>query len=152
MFHLTCDIRLQCFGHQAPGDPQVLRRTFSRLQSTGHAHTFQYLNVIMDLKHAVEVEEVLKSVQQEKKSTCNKYTELNMIYWKKYLKSFHKTMTDYTGTECLSLQDILSLFETQNNFKSDNKCLAYFSIAPENKFYITFCFLYTDFCGIASGI
>lgn len=57
---LTRNIRLQCFRHQAPGDFEVFSRALANLQATCHAHALQYLDVIMDLKRAVKVEEVLK--------------------------------------------------------------------------------------------
>ena len=64
---LTYNVGLQSFGHQAPCNLQILWRTLSHLQATGHAHTLQHLNVIVDLKHAVKVEQILKPVDEEEK-------------------------------------------------------------------------------------
>lgn len=72
MWQRTCDIRLQCFRHQAPGDFEVFSRALANLQATCHAHALQNLNVIMDLKHAVKVEEVLKPAQQHRREKCKK--------------------------------------------------------------------------------
>lgn len=57
---LTYDIRLQSFGHQAASHFQIFWGTLSRLQTKGHSHSLEHLYVIMDLKHAVKVEQVLK--------------------------------------------------------------------------------------------
>lgn len=60
----TYNVRLQSFGHQASRHLQILWRTLPYLQTTGHAHTFQNLNVIMDLKHAVKIEQILKPADE----------------------------------------------------------------------------------------
>ena len=65
----TYNVGLQSFGHQAACDLQILWRTLSHLQTTGHAHSLQHLDVIVDLKHAVEVEQILKSVDEKEKET-----------------------------------------------------------------------------------
>ncbi len=57
---LTYNVGLQSFGHQATSNLQILRRTLSHLQAAGHAHTLQHLDVIVDLKHAVEIEQILE--------------------------------------------------------------------------------------------
>lgn len=57
---LTDDIRLQGFGHQASRDLQVFRGALPHLQAAGHAHALQHLDVVVDLKHAVKVEQILK--------------------------------------------------------------------------------------------
>lgn len=62
---LTYNIGLQSFRHQATSNLQILRRTLSHLQTTGHAHSLQYLDVIVDLKHAVKVEQILKPAEEE---------------------------------------------------------------------------------------
>lgn len=76
---LTCDIRLQCFRHQAPGGFEVFSRALASLQATCHAHAFQYLNVIVDLKHAVKVEEVLKPAWQHRREICKKAGEEDKV-------------------------------------------------------------------------
>jgi len=64
---LTYHVGLQSFGHQATRNLQILRRTLPHLQTAGHAHTFQHLDVVMDLKHAVEIEQILEpAVENEK--------------------------------------------------------------------------------------
>lgn len=65
---LTYDIWLQSFGHQTASHLQILWRTLSHLQATGHAHSLQNLDVIMDLKHAVKVEQILKPVDKRQKT------------------------------------------------------------------------------------
>ena len=60
MSGLTYNVGLQRFGHQAACDLQVLRRTLPHLQTAGHAHPLQHLDVVVDLKHAVEVEQILE--------------------------------------------------------------------------------------------
>lgn len=57
---LTCHVRLQRLRHQAPGHPQVLGGAAPGLQPAGHAHALQHLDVVMDLKRVVEIEQVLK--------------------------------------------------------------------------------------------
>lgn len=62
---LTYNVGLQSFGHQATCNLQILWRTFSHLQTTGHAHTLQHLDVIMDLKHAVKIEQILEPADKK---------------------------------------------------------------------------------------
>lgn len=62
---LTYDIRLQSFGHQAACHFQVLWGTLSRLQAKGHSHSLEHLDVIVDLEHAVKVEQVLEPGDRE---------------------------------------------------------------------------------------
>lgn len=63
---LTYNIGLQSFGHKASCNLQVLCRTLSHLQTTSHAHSFQHLNVIVDLKHAVKIEQILEPAIERK--------------------------------------------------------------------------------------
>lgn len=62
---LTYNVGLQSFGHQATCNLQVLWRTLSHLQTAGHAHTFQHFDVIVDLKHAVKIEQILKPADEK---------------------------------------------------------------------------------------
>ena len=64
---LTYNVGLQSFGHQVTSDLQILWRTLSHLQTTGHAHSLQHLDVIMDLKHAVEIEQILKPADEKER-------------------------------------------------------------------------------------
>lgn len=68
---LTYNVGLQGFGHQVARNLQILWRTLSHFQTTGHAHTFENLDVIMDLKHAVKIEQILEPAdeKEEKQET-----------------------------------------------------------------------------------
>lgn len=57
---LTYNIGLQRFGYQVTCNLQILCRTFPHLQTTGHTHSLQHLDVIVDLKHVVEIKQILK--------------------------------------------------------------------------------------------
>lgn len=60
---LTCDVGLQGFGNEGLGDLQLLRAAAARLQAERQAHALQHLHVIVDLKHVVEVEQILKPAE-----------------------------------------------------------------------------------------
>lgn len=61
---LTYNIGLQSFGHQAACNLQILWRALPHLQTTSHAHTLQHLDVIVDLEHAVEIEQILEPADE----------------------------------------------------------------------------------------
>lgn len=83
----TYNVGLQSFGHQATCDLQILWRTLSHLQTTGHAHTLQHLYVIVDLKHAVKIEQILEPAGEKEQATSEgELSSMFPIYFKGSLR------------------------------------------------------------------
>lgn len=107
----TYDIWLQSFGHQAASHFQIFWGTLSRLQTEGHSHSLEDLDVIVDLKHAVEVEQVLKPVDKETEGVterslrccmnCVPGQPMHISFGQQtkrgYCKTFHLTSFKNTG-------------------------------------------------------
>lgn len=55
----TEHVSAECLGHHADGLLEVDLRAAVTLQPEGHAHALQHLNVVMNLKRLVKVEQVL---------------------------------------------------------------------------------------------
>lgn len=63
---LTCYEWFQGFGYEGPGYLQIFRRAIACLEPQRHAHALQHLDVVMDLKHVVEVKQVLEPVEENR--------------------------------------------------------------------------------------
>ena len=70
---LTEYVRLERLRHHADGLAQVCGRAGTALEAERHTHPLQHLNVVVDLKRVVKVEQVLVSVTA---SWLNRYSYL----------------------------------------------------------------------------
>ncbi len=63
--HLTEHVWLEGLGDHLDGAAQVVGAAAVLLQPERHPHALQHLNVVMDLKRVVEVEQILVSETRE---------------------------------------------------------------------------------------